>query len=135
MEKIEIIKGNCPSKSNCYKIISQYIRGRKKASIGKTTKLKEFEASFLDQCKIYKDMNIEGEFKFQALVYYDSKRPDLDNAFKVILDCLQKLKAVKNDNKCVRIDALKFKDTNYPRIEFKLIPVEKWNYSGGWEMM
>ena len=49
---------------------------------------------------------------------------DLDNHAKVVLDCLQKVGAIKNDNKCVKIVAEKFLDKVNPRIEFKLISVE-----------
>lgn len=120
---IETIKGNCPSKSNCYRIIKL----GNHASLGKTKALKDYENSFLLQCRKYKNKNIESEFRFEIDVYYDSKRPDLDNSLKVILDCLQKNKAIKNDNRCVEIRARKFKDKLNPRIEFRIIPIE-WDY-------
>jgi len=82
------------------------------------------------QCQKYRNMNIEGEFRFECVVYYDSKRPDLDGSLKAILDCLQKLKAFKNDNRCIEIRARKFKDKLNPRIEFSIIPVSDWNYDG-----
>jgi Holliday junction resolvase RusA-like endonuclease len=47
----------------------------------------------------YKYELIETEFKFIIDVYYDSRRPDLDNSLKVVLDCLQKAGAIKNDQK------------------------------------
>lgn len=124
--KTEVIRGNCPSKSNCYRIIKL----GKHASLGKTAKLKAYEKSFYLQCKHYKDLNIESEFRFEIDVYYDSKRPDLDNSLKVILDCLQKNKAIRNDNKCVQIFARKFKDQVNPRVEFKIIPLDGWDYGG-----
>ena len=73
---------------------------------------------------------MQGELYFEMDVYYDSKRPDLDNSAKVVLDCLQKIKAFKNDNKVVDIRIRKFKDKENPRIEFKVEPIE-WDYSGG----
>ncbi len=121
---MEIIKGNVPSKSNCYRII----RIGKKSSLAKAKKLKEYERLFALQCKKYKNRNIEGEFALYIDVYYDSKRPDLDNSLKVVLDCLQKLKAFTNDNKCVDIHARKFKDKDNPRIEYKLSKIENWEY-------
>lgn len=123
---IEVIKGNIPSKSNSYKIIK---RG-KFSSLAKTDKMLAYEKLFMLQCSRYRNMNIEGEFRFECAVYYDSKRPDLDGSFKAVLDCLQKLKAFKNDNRCVEIMARKFKDKNNPRIEFSITPVEDWNYDG-----
>jgi Holliday junction resolvase RusA-like endonuclease len=50
--------------------------------------------------------------------------PDLDNALKCLLDCLQYAKAIKNDNKCVRIVAEKFIDKLNPRVEFKIITID-----------
>jgi hypothetical protein len=51
-------------------------------------------------------------------VYYLNQRSDLDNSAKVVLDCLQKVKAIKNDNKCVKLVLRKFLDKEKPRIEF-----------------
>ena len=44
--------------------------------------------------------------------------PNLDGSMKIILDCLQKVNAFKNDNKCIKIVAQKFVDKETPRIEF-----------------
>jgi Holliday junction resolvase RusA-like endonuclease len=66
---------------------------------------------------------IEGNFKFEIDVYYNSRRPDLDNSLKSTLDCLQKCSAIKNDNKCVEIIARKHLDKLNPRIEFDIIPL------------
>ena len=126
MEKITIL-GNVPSKSNSYKIILRSFKGKKSYSIGKTAKLKRYEQSFLLQCKKHVRDIIEGEFSFEIDVYYDSKRPDLDNSLKIILDCLQTVRMIKNDNKCVHINARKFKDAKNPRIEFSISRIE-WNY-------
>jgi Holliday junction resolvase RusA-like endonuclease len=66
---------------------------------------------------------IETEFKFIIDVYYNSRRPDLDNSFKVTLDMLQKVGMIKNDNKCIEIQARKLLDKENPRIEFQIIPL------------
>jgi Holliday junction resolvase RusA-like endonuclease len=71
----------------------------------------------------YKYELIESNFKFIIDVYYDSRRPDLDNSLKVVLDCLQKAQAIKNDNKCLEIIAKKRLDKEKPRIEFEIIPI------------
>ena len=71
----------------------------------------------------YKYNLIESEFKFIIDVYYDSRRPDLDNSLKVVLDCLQKAEVIKNDNKCIEIIAKKHLDKIDPRIEFSLVPI------------
>ena len=67
---------------------------------------------------------IEGNFKFEIDVYYDSRRPDLDNSLKSTLDCLQKCKAIKNDNKCLEIIARKHLDKINPRVEFKIYTLD-----------
>lgn len=115
----EIIKGIVPSKSNCYKIIT--ISGH--GSLCKSKALKEYEQSFYLQCQIYRNKNITGLFEIDLDVYYPSNRSDLDNSLKCVLDCLQKVKAIDNDNKCVKITASKFIDKENPRIEFTLTEI------------
>ncbi|MDR0431064.1 MAG: RusA family crossover junction endodeoxyribonuclease [Tannerellaceae bacterium] len=57
-------------------------------------------------------------------VYNSSQRPDLDNSFKIVLDCLQMCKAIDNDRNCVKITAEKFVDKTNPRIEFIITEVQ-----------
>lgn len=108
----QVIEGVCPSKSNCYRI------GQK--GLFKTKALSDYEKSFYLQCNQYRNRNIEGLFEFYVDVYYPANRADLDNACKVILDCLQHVKAIKNDNTCVKLVAQKFIDKAKPRIEFEI---------------
>lgn len=119
MQEYQTIFGNPPSKSNSYKIIT--INGH--GSLGKTKALKQYENDFFIQCNQYRNKNIDGYFELHLNVFYPSQRSDLDNSLKIILDCLQRVKAIKNDNKCVKIVASKFLDKSNPRIEFKLIEV------------
>jgi Holliday junction resolvase RusA-like endonuclease len=70
----------------------------------------------------YKYDLIDTEFKFIIDVYYDSRRPDLDNALKVVLDCLQKAGAIVNDNKAMEIIARKHLDKENPRVKFTILP-------------
>ena len=114
MNDYQTILGNVPSKSNSYKIIN--INGY--ASLAKTKALKEYEDKFYIQCDKYRNADISGYFELYLKVYYPSERSDLDNSLKIILDCLQKVKAIRNDNKCVKIVAEKFLDKERPRIEF-----------------
>lgn len=116
---MQIIHGNCPSKSNCYKIVS--FSGHH--SLSKTKALKEYEDKFYIQCDKYRNANISGYFELHLKVFYPSERSDLDNSLKIILDCLQKAKAIKNDNKCVKIVAEKYLDKTDPRIEFEIIKI------------
>lgn len=114
-----IIYGQPPSKSNCYRIITQFKHG----SLAKTPALRKYEESFFMQCSL-RGANIKTRFEFIVDVYYASDRPDLDNALKVILDCLQKCGAIANDRLCAKIVARKLIDKNNPRIEFEINPYE-----------
>lgn len=117
---IQVIHGNIPSKSNCYKIITFKSKDSNKshASLGKTKSLTQYEKDFFIQCNKYRNAAIDEYFTLEVDVYYPSQRSDLDNCLKVLLDCLQKVNAIKNDNKCVRIVANKFLDAKNPRVEF-----------------
>jgi Holliday junction resolvase RusA-like endonuclease len=108
----QTIMGICPSKSNCYRIGNH--------GLFKTKALTEYEKSFYLQCNYYRNQNITGLFEFEIDVFYPANRADLDNALKIVLDCLQGVKAIKNDNTCVKITAQKFVDKLNPRIEFKI---------------
>jgi Holliday junction resolvase RusA-like endonuclease len=119
MEK-QVILGSCPSKSNCYKII----KIGNIYSLGKTNTLKKYEKDFYIQCNVYRDANIEDYFELYMDVFYPNQRSDLDNSLKVVLDCLQKVKAIKNDNKCTKIMVRKFLDKENPRVEFILKKVD-----------
>lgn len=120
MEHEQTILGQIPSKPNQYKIIT--INGH--ASLAKTKALKEYEKSFFLQCGKYRNRNISGYFELYADIYFHSNLPDLDNSFKLLLDCLQSCKAIKNDRYCVKIVANKFIDKNNPRIEFTIKEVQ-----------
>ncbi|MFN8296738.1 MAG: RusA family crossover junction endodeoxyribonuclease [Chitinophagales bacterium] len=117
---LQVIVGRCPSKSNCYKVIKL----GKHASLAKTKVLTDYEKSFYLQCNKYRNVNITGLFEMELRVFNESNRADLDNALKIILDCLQKVKAIKNDNNCIKLIAEKFIDKNNPRIEFRLIKLQ-----------
>lgn len=117
----QVIKGNVPSKSNCYKIIHFKSKDPLKsahASLGKTSALIQYEKDFFIQANQYRNLGIDEYFEFEIDVYYPTQRSDLDNSLKVVLDCLQKIGAIKNDNKCTKIIAQKFLDKENPRIEF-----------------
>lgn len=112
MSEWQTIQGVCPSKSNGYLIA--------KDRLYKSPTLRAYEDRFYMQCHKYRNKNIEGYFEFHLKVFYPSMRSDLDNSLKVILDSLQKIKAIKNDNKAVKIVAEKFIDKSNPRIEFSI---------------
>lgn len=119
----QVIYGCVPSKSNCYRIISFKSKDPNKnghASLAKTSALKKYEDDFYIQCSVYRNANIDGYFQFEMDVYYPNQRSDLDNSLKVVLDCLQKINAFPNDNKCTRIVLNKYLDKINPRIEFSI---------------
>ena len=111
----QTIYGQVPSKSNSYRIVKLGGHG----ALKKTDAMKTYEESFFMQCSLRK-RNIDTRFKISVDVYYASDRPDLDNAMKVILDCLQGCGAIKNDRLCSEIHARKLIDKINPRIEFEI---------------
>lgn len=118
--KEQVILGQCPSKSNSYKIIRRGGHG----SLCKQKCLNDYEHSFFMQCGKYRNANIQGYFELYIDVYFTTMSHDLDNTLKIVLDCLQAIKAIKNDNRCVKIVAQKFIDKKEPRIEFSLVEVK-----------
>lgn len=119
----QIIFGSIPSKSNCYRIVTFRSKDPLKkshATLAKTKELAKYEKDFILQCQHYRNAFITGEFEIEVDVYYPNDRSDLDNSLKVLLDLLQKVRAIHNDNKCVRIVANKYLDKSNPRIEFTL---------------
>lgn len=119
-EPKQVIQGTCPSKSNSYRIVTIGKKGEGHSSLAKTKALIDYEKHFYLQCNLYRNKNISGLFEFHMDVYYPSNRSDLDNSCKVVLDCLQKVGAIKNDNNCVAIHLNKYKDAANPRVEFVL---------------
>ena len=116
----QTIFGQVPSKSNTYKIVKVDGHARLKES----TAARLYETSFYLQVgAAYKNLNIQGLFELEIRVYFTSKAHDLDNSLKIVLDCLQTCKAIKNDNNCTRIVADKFIDKKMPRMEFRLIEI------------
>lgn len=122
--KTQVILGVVPSKSNCYRIITFKSKEKEKqhASLAKTAELRQYEKAFIKQCSMYRNRCIDQEFKLEIDVYYPSRRADLDNSLKVVLDCLQNedVNAITNDNKCIEIVAKRKLDPKNPRIEFTL---------------
>ncbi len=115
----QTILGQAPSKSNTYRIVK--IGGH--GSLTKTPALNAYENSFYMQVGKYRNLGIDGYFELHIRVYFATMSHDLDNALKVVLDCLQYTKAIKNDNRCVKIVAEKFLDKREPRIEFRLVEI------------
>lgn len=107
----QIIYGTPPSKSNSYTPVGN--RMFKKQNV------KDYEKTFILQYRLH-HKRIEGYFKLTMTVYFPSESHDLDGSLKVILDCLQKLGAVKNDKNNKELHIYKEIDEANPRIEFEL---------------
>lgn len=120
MKHEQTISGSPPSKSNQYKVIT--LKGH--GSLAKTAALKDYEKRFFLECGAYRNKKIKGFFELYIDVYFSSNRPDLDNALKSTLDCLQTCNAITNDRNCVKIVANKFVDAIHPRIEFTINEVQ-----------
>ena len=106
------ILGQVPSKSNGYKIGNNRLY--------KSIVLKAYENSFYWQiCQPAPDKIVD-KFAIKIFVYFQSNRSDLDNAAKIILDCLQNCKVIENDRLCHRLTMHKFIDKENPRIEFEI---------------
>jgi Holliday junction resolvase RusA-like endonuclease len=110
----QIIYGQVPSKSNSYRAI--VVNGVSK--LVKTKEVRKYEKSFYIQCNLYRNVGICNYFEFYADIFFQSQRSDLDGCTKILLDCLQKINAIENDNKCVKIYLRKFIDKAKPRVEF-----------------
>ena len=84
MKHEQVILGQCPAKSNQYRIIT--VAGH--ASLKKSDAVKTFEDSFYLQCCKYRNKKIKGFFEFYIDAYFQSNRSDLDNVCKLTLDML-----------------------------------------------
>jgi Holliday junction resolvase RusA-like endonuclease len=109
------ILGQVPSKSNGYKIGNNRLY--------KSRELKEYEERFMWQnalAKYKSNETIKDKFSIEIFVYFQSNRSDLDNAAKIILDCLQACRVIENDRLCHELHMVKFIDKENPRIEFQI---------------
>lgn len=111
-----VIQGQVPSKSNGYKIANNRFY--------KSKELIEYENKFkwlLALAKGKPSEPIKYKFMIEIAVYFQSNRSDLDNAAKIILDCLQTSGVIENDRLCHKLIMYKFIDKDNPRIQFEII--------------
>lgn len=113
------VRGKVPSKSNCYRVVR--IGGR--GALAKSAALRAYERSFYAQCGA-RGAGVSGYFRLTMDVYHENMRPDLDNAFKVVLDCLQSCGAVSDDRRCMEIRARKLVDKLDPRVELEIEEID-----------
>lgn len=109
------IFGQVPSKSNGYKIGNNRLY--------KSKELKNYERIFANHINLglgdSREM-IKEKFILEVWVYFRSNRSDLDNAAKIILDCLQNCGLIENDRLCEELHMYKDIDKEMPRIVFDL---------------
>lgn len=110
-----VIKGRIPSVNDLY--------DRYEHHIVKKDKVRQYEAEFYWQCPL-RDKMIDVPFIVYAEVYMANKKADIDNCGKVLLDSLQRCRAITDDNLCSDVILRKFIDKDNPRVEFCVIPQE-----------
>lgn len=118
----ETIYGQIIAKANHYMSVPG--KGGAKRII-KDGKIREYERSFIAQCRIYRNRRISSRFRLFVKVWHSSTRFDLDNSLKTLLDCLQSVNAITDDNLCFQIEAEKHIDRYHPRIEFAILEVNE----------
>jgi len=121
MAQKETIFGQVVAKANNYQAVPDGKGGRR---IIKSDSVREYERSFIDQCSVYAGRMIDSPFTLEVVVYESSKRYDLDNSLKTILDCLQMCNAITDDNLCMEIHARKAIDPSTPRIVYAIHEAE-----------
>lgn len=117
----EVIHGQIIAKSNHYQSVPGKDGGRR---IIKDEKIRAYERSFMEQCRIYRNRRISSRFRLFVRVWHSS-RFDLDNSLKTLLDCLQMVGAITDDKLCFQIWAEKRIDKYHPRVEFALLEVNE----------
>ena len=115
-EHIFQILGEPASKANSRKIVM--IRGRP-ASI-KSEKARNYAVKFLAQCQTL-DLLFENDVKVEILIYYASRRPDLDES--LILDLMQGV-IYKNDRQVKQKNIYWGLDRERPRTIIRVSPLE-----------
>lgn len=120
--EIEVIRGQIVGKSNHYQAVPGKDGSRR---IIKDEKIRTYEHSFMQQCRIYRNKGVSSRFKLFVRVFHSSVRFDLDNSLKTLLDCLQMVGAITDDKLCFQIEAEKRIDKYDPRIEFAILEVNE----------
>lgn len=120
--EIEVIHGQIIAKANHYQAVPGKFGAKR---IIKDEKIRAYEKSFMQQCKIYRNKGISSRFRLFVRVFHSSVRFDLDNSLKTLLDCLQMVGAITDDKLCFQIGAEKKIDRYHPRIEFAILEVNE----------
>ncbi len=119
--EMETILGQIIPKANNYVTVQNGRTGGRR--LIKSDETRQYERAFSLQCRVYRNRRIDVPFRLYCIVYERSRRFDLDNSLKTVLDCLQYVHAITDDNLCVEIVAKKKIDKINPRLEYGLQPV------------
>jgi|TARA_E500000318_G_scaffold29320_2_gene29288 Holliday junction resolvase RusA-like endonuclease len=111
-----VILGEPASKANSRKIVNF----GKRVALIKSQKARDYEKIFADQCPVLKNL-IETDVKVELIIYYASRRPDLDES--VILDCMQG-KIYVNDRQVKQKHIYWGLDKERPRTHVRVSPLE-----------
>ena len=109
--EIETIYGQIIAKANHYQAVPGKFGAKR---IIKDEKIRTYERSFAQQCKMYRNRGISSRFRLFVRVFHSSVRFDLDNSLKTLLDCLQMVGAITDEI-----------DRYHPRIEFAILEVNE----------
>jgi len=107
-----VIYGELASKSNSRMLVKFGDR----PAIIKSKKARDYEADFNKQVK--KGELITEDIVLSAVVYYKTRRPDLDES--LFMDCLQRGEVIKNDRQIKEKHIYWGLDKENPRVEFAL---------------
>ena len=111
-----IIYGEPASKANSRKIVNF----GKRMGVIKSQKARDYEKDFAKQCPTLENL-IENDVKVELIVYYASRRPDLDES--VVLDCMQG-KIYVNDRQVKQKHIYWGLDRERPRTHVRVSPLE-----------
>jgi len=111
-----IIYGEPASKANSRKIVNF----GKRMGVIKSQKARDYEKNFAEQCPTLENL-IENDVKVELIIYYASRRPDLDES--VILDCMQG-KIYVNDRQVKRKIVYWGLDRDTPRTHIRVTTLE-----------
>jgi len=115
--KIEfVIEGEPASKANSRKIVNF----GKRMGVIKSQKARDYEKIFSYQCPVLENL-IETDVKVELIIYYSSRRPDLDES--VVLDCMQG-KIYANDRQVKQKYIYWGLDRERPRTHVRVSPLE-----------
>ena len=111
-----IIEGEPASKANSRKIVNF----GKRMGVIKSQKARDYEKIFANQCPQLENL-IETDVKVELIIYYASRRPDLDES--LILDCMQG-KIYENDRQVKQKHIYWGLDRERPRTHIRVTPLE-----------